>query len=441
MNFDIDLSLAQVIILVFLALVTLLTTAASTRSLVLIPGLVIFLATIGLALNWWGTPIQTWLISVQLRRSDLVLAVGVMFALNILFRFQQMRVEYISKQALVLLAINLYAGMVRGIHEGMLSGLQSVFFAIMVTGSVIAGSSLLLSIYENPRKVTHAILIGNVLWLLAILVQLFVNPSVIILSNYRLIGLTANPQAAALALSTFIIFCVWMLLTAETRKHKQLILMLLAIDCALLLWTGSRTGTIMAIAGTSILLYRNMGKAVLWLPIASIVLFLVVQITLAVTGTGESVGRVVSFENTRTTVLPVLLESFMRNPLFGVGVQDAGNSENSYVYGLAAYGLGMGLLIAIFLASSIVKCVRLWSIGRAKGHPLASLADLVVAYQFVYFLGALAEGFIIARVSPLLFQMVIYSTIGTYVLRHAHELEEHLYETEEEYEQLPYATA
>jgi hypothetical protein len=417
MSPEIDLSLAQIILLLFLGLVTIIVTAANSRSLLVIPALLIFLATIGLALDFFDRPIPTWLLPIQTRRSDLVLALGIIFSVNILFRAQHLELKYLSRQALLILAINLYASLVRGVHEGMLSSLQSVLFALAVSGSVVFGSTLILSLFHSPQMLLRAIPLANAIWLISILIQLFISPFSLVASNYRLLGLTPNPQAAALTLATFIISSLWFLIHAQTKKHKQYMLLMLGLNCLLVLWTGSRTGAIMSVAGGSIVLYRNAGRAILWIPLIAALLFIFVQISLSITGVSDSFQRVLSTENTRSSVLPMLLQSFLNNPLFGAGVQDAGASENSYILGLAAYGLGMGMLIFALLAVSIYKCKRLWSIGKDTRHPLAKYADLIVAYQFMYFLGALAEGYIIARVSPLLFQMILFSVLGTYVLK------------------------
>jgi len=134
-------------------------------------------------------------------------------------------------------------------------------------------------------------------------------------------------------------------------------------------------------------------------------------------GVGSSAQRLLSTENTRAGGWQQLLEVGLANPLLGVGVNDTGASENSYLLALAAYGVGglcMVLLVAAVSAFVVLRLLRL-RFGAAYRTPYGGLIDLVVGFNAMYFIGAVLEGYIVARISPLLFSMLIFGALAAYL--------------------------
>ena len=131
---------------------------------------------------------------------------------------------------------------------------------------------------------------------------------------------------------------------------------------------------------------------------------------------GNKAQRLTSTEDTRTSAWFGLWENAWSSPLIGLGVAEAGDSENSYLYAFASYGLGMLALIAMLVIVSGGLMLRLFMLRGRLEADQRSMIDLVMAYNAMYFAGAVFEGYLIARVAAPLVLMLIFSGLASRML-------------------------
>src|SRR5262249_46320666 len=82
----------------------------------------------------------------------------------------------------------------------------------------------------------------------------------------------------------------------------------------------------------------------------------------------------------------------------------------------AAFGVGMVVLVMLLVVVSIRECIRVWREAK-KGPGLRGVADVIVAFNIMYFTIATFEGIIMARVREILVWMVAFSALGMAVRR------------------------
>jgi hypothetical protein len=110
-------------------------------------------------------------------------------------------------------------------------------------------------------------------------------------------------------------------------------------------------------------------------------------------------------------------EQFRESPLFGAGSQqDAVHSENSFLLGLASYGIVMGGLILLLMFATGWQVLRVLRLRAYFDGIDRRLAELYLGFCGAYFAGSLLEGYIVSRVSAPLVMMVIFSGIGGWLV-------------------------
>lgn len=377
------------------------------------------ISVLGVATDWYDRVLPTWLLPVQMRRSEIYAGFSVLFAFAALFHFGRIPLSRVSMQGLTLMFAGVFIGGLRLLHHGLADGLLTIALALLATGSMTIALPGLLHSYDDCVRLLRSLALANLFWALAIFVQAAINPSGLMLGGtFRFTGLTANPQAAALALDVLAVVCLW--LAMNDSRWRVVWIGLLSVDVLMLMWTGSRTGALLFLIGAASVLYSRVGRAIFLMPVAGLGALLLYKVAGALVGSegvGSSAQRLLSTENTRAGGWRQLLEVGLANPLLGVGVDDTGASENSYLLALAAYGIGglfMVLLVAAVSAFVVLRLLRL-RFGAAFRTPYGGLIDLVVGFNAMYFIGAVLEGYIVARISPLLFSMLIFGALGAYL--------------------------
>ena len=354
--------------------------------------------------------VQTVWLPLQSRRSLFFLASGGAGLLMLLFHFHRGTGKRLPISAFLIASAGLYAALLRFVHGGGMDGTQSVLFAATTLTPLLLIPVLYLDTPDDLLKLMRVFALVNIVWVGMCMVQLVIDKSMLTLGNeFRFIGLQANPQHTGALMACFFVISLWILLN-ESKKYSIFLIALVGVNGILLMWTGSRTGVGMAVIGVSAILYSRAGRAILLLPVAGIIGYISLQV-LVNTFSIELLGfeRLTSTENTRDVAWKTLLEHAFANPVFGVGVEDAEKSENSWLYGFASYGFGMLLiLIAAALAASaeMLSSVR----TRFRAEPkYRNYLDFMVGLMAMYFAGALLEGYMISRVSPM---AVVFITLS-----------------------------
>src|SRR5262249_42468376 len=202
---------------------------------------------------------------------------------------------------------------------------------------------------------------------------------------------------AAILLSLGSVLSLWMAMHDPRRWHQGLWLLLFAAELSLLVWTGSRTGVLAFLLGTMIILHRRMGPNLLWIG-SGVSLAYLLSSWRGDWGLGEAATRLASAHDSgRADALARMVAAGLAHPIFGDGISDAGASENSYLLAFAAFGVGMVVLVMLLVVVSIRECIRVWREAK-KGPGLRGVADVIVAFNIMYFTIAMFEGIIMARV-------------------------------------------
>lgn len=357
--------------------------------------------------------VQTWLLSVQIRRAEIHLAFGVLLTLTVLFR-GGFAAAHVPFQGIMLLIMGLYAGALQFVHVDVTGATQTILFVLATIPCMIVAVPLLARDYDGCIKLLKTMMWVSVVWTFCCSVQFVLDPRALLNEQGRFWGMLANAQQAALLVSPLAITSLWMLLNDPQKRTKVLWTGLLAINLLFLVWTGSRTGALSFVVGASFVLYSRIGKAVLLLPVAALLVWglftLAVELKIY-----ENLERLVSTENTREQVWTNMLTNALENPLIGVGFSDAGGSENSYLLGFASYGIAYFLMTIILLLGSMWLCFNLLR-GRNYLEPQhRTLVDLFIGFNAMYFASAMFEGFMLGRSSTMQTMLLIFAGIGVWL--------------------------
>jgi hypothetical protein len=256
----------------------------------------------------------------------------------------------------------------------------------------------------------------NAVWAGATLIQLALDQRVLMVGpDARFVGMSPNPQAAALSLAPMICIGLWLIFNDSRRRWRPLWVGLVALDVVLLLWTGSRTGVGMTVLGAMAVMYRRLGRSIIFVPVVAGAAY---GLLLLVSGLRIDVvpERLATLQNTRAQVWAILIGKALEHPIIGVGREGAEASENSYLYGFAAFGIGMLLLMLLFTAVSAWQVARVIRVRALVPWSHRSVPDLIVAFNIIYFAGAVFEGYLLARVAGLLVLMLLFGAMATRVI-------------------------
>lgn len=358
-----------------------------------------------------------WLHPVQAARSPLVLLTSLLLFIGIIGHSSRFLGRPWPMQSFVLLLIGVYAGMLRMVHDGPGSGISSIVLAVVQLVPLIVVVSGLVGKWADLLSLLRMVGFSLFAWTGGVLVQWFVNPSALTLGNqFRFRGLTVNPQHAAVYLGMTVAITLWLVLNDPKRRLRTFWGFMTAAGLLMLAWSGSRTGAGIFTIAAVVAFYGRLGRAILIMP-AVIVAILVGNVILASLGIEVSnAARLTSLEDTRSNSWFAMLDTWRSSPVIGVGVDATPRSENSYLYGMASYGLGMGMLMILLLFISMFNVLRLMHLrGRASTH-VRGVIDLTIAFNGMYFAGAVLEGYLLARVSATLVLFAIFAGIGHRIL-------------------------
>jgi hypothetical protein len=388
----------------------------SLRSALLVLAAMLFLAGISVILDWDKTVYRTWLLPIQAYRSQLYAFFGVVLIGGMIPRIRVLSPRLISPHAWILLAISVYAGVLRMYHVDPTDGIFSIgmaFCTIVPIALVLTG---LLQLPDGPARLIRLIVWATLIWVGGVAVQLAVNPKLVLLgSHFRFTGLIANCNQAATMLSVVAVSSLWLSLNGR-KAARPFYATLTGVFLVMLLWTGSRGGFGMFVLGAAAVLYGRAGRAILFLPVFAVVVYALLSIGVAA-NVDLNTDRLLVTANSRAAPWSSLLRDGLANPIFGVGPGEIEGSENSYLLGFASYGAFMVLLMLAFIWIAGAHCLKLWRLRRWVDPDTASLIDLCIGQHIMYFAGSVFEGFMQARVGSNLLVILIYGGIGTVLIR------------------------
>jgi hypothetical protein len=383
-------------------------------------GMMLIASAMSLPMDWAGKILPTAWLPLQQRRSLIFLIAGLSALVMAIVHLRNLRGKPIAMMLVTLVVMGFYASLLRLQHEGMGPGFESFVYSFATLVPLLLVVPMSVDSPSDVVRLLRTVVLVNVLWIGMCALQFVSNSSYLTLGNqFRFVGMTSNPQHAGMLLSFFGVTTLWMLFNDQGAKLRTIYIMVLGVNLLMLVWTGSRTGIGMFAIGSAGVLYTRLGRAVLFMPVALVLAYVGFKVLVSVTGFDIGVDRIVSSQNTRDYAWWKLYTTGMENPLFGVGLEDAEKSENSWLYAFAAFGLGMLFLAMLATLFGGLQCLRAIKVRSSLAMDDRRILDLAVGAIAMYFAGAVLEGYMISRVSPALCFIMIYSNVASFMIRYA----------------------
>ena len=376
-------------------------------------GVMLFASSLGIPVEYNGKVITGIFFKLQLYRSELFLLCGMALACHVLVHIRETRGRFVSLQGSIIVVMGFYAALLRFIHSGAADGSESVLYAFFTLIPLLWALPLLIHDFSDVWRLLRTFAVVNAIWIGGVAAQIAINPSVVVIGReQRFIGLLGNPQHTGTLMAVFVALSLYLFLNDPLKRYKLIYLTLFGINTGFRAWAWSRTGLVMAVLAITGVLYARVGKAILWLP--AVAIFVAISLKLLEMA-GLSIGfeRLASTNNTRASAWSNLWHNGLDSPIVGKGVEGAGDSENGYLYGFAAYGIGMVMLIMILMLGTAYTSFKLWA--RRKYLPIEyrSLSDFLIGYFALYFGGSFFEGYMMARVASHLLFFLVFTGIAS----------------------------
>ncbi len=400
-----------------------LSLASRPRLVLPLVGLIMFIASLGLRIDkMTERPILTWLAPLQTYRSQLYVALGALlfFALPRLVGGGSLR---IPAQALVLFLIGAYNALMRLLHGDANQAALSLGIAVFAVLSFMLVVPLTLRDNDDAMKLERFVGYAGLAMLFATAVQIGLDQSAL-MAGPRFTGFTANPQFAAIVSASVCTNLVWLSMYDDRKWRKIMWLGGGAAFGVIVLWTGSRTGLGMAVLGLGCVLYRRLGNMILLLPVGALIAYPIFVFLSPDEDIELATSRLFEGGDTRTLSWQAMLETGMENPLIGVGVEDAGASENSFLLAFAGYGIGMVMLTMALAAVSAWVVLQAWRVRKRVWPEDRPLVDLIIAHNAMYLGSSMFEGIMLTRVGPSPVFILISACLSTYLLDRAKQYRE-----------------
>lgn len=391
----------------------------SKRWGILVPlvGMILF-GSMALPLDWNDRLRMTVWLPIQSERSLFYLLSGASGVLVVLLNTKRLAGKRLSISAMLFVASGFYASMLRFVHMGPSDGALSLALSFATLTPLLVTSMIFIEHPDDLRKMLRSVIFANIVWIGMSGVQLLSDPSMLTVGNEnRFVGLLSNPQHSGALMAFFTVISLWLMLN-ERGRVAIFLLGLVGVNAILLMWTGSRTGMGMTVIGVSAILYSRAGRAILLLPIAAILGYVVLKVMVDVFGISLlGFERLTSTEDTRTSAWSKLIDTGMNNIILGAGIDDVEKSENSWLYGFASYGIGMlGILLLMTVATAVEVAKTIRARFLVEPHYRNTL-DFMSGVLMMYFAGALLEGYMISRVSSTICFFLVISVANVNIRR------------------------
>lgn len=399
-----------------LLLAALLLVSKNLKALSWVAGAMLVLASISPHKPWNADRFSpTWILPLQMKRSMVLFVFAAVVLFGLLMQARKIRGVKFPALAAALLAIGLYMAFLRTVHEGVQDAIETAIGVVLTTFSLGIAATATTQDRAGMLNLLRSIAMAGLVWVGLVTVQFVLNRSLITVPQPpRFIGLGTNPQATAIFLGPVAVTLLWLALNDPWKLARLAWYPALGVFLMMLLWTGSRTGAAMFVLGAAAVTYTRLGKVVFLAPVVGLVLWILVSLM-------QSAGielsqRVVSTENTRAEVWGRLFESGLSSPIIGVGQGKDLGSENSYLLGFAAYGIGMLALIMLFVGMIAWISVKLLRAKKVLPASYGPYVDVCHAYFAAYVFGSIFEGYILARVASNLVMLLLFAGLAARLL-------------------------
>ena len=388
----------------------------SSRFSLLFIGAMLFLSGLGLGEDIQkGAEYHTWLFPLQSNRQAVYMACAGMVLLGGMIHAAKLNTRNIPGLGIGMMVLGIYMGTVTIFHTGMINGFAAIILAIFSMSAVMLVLASQLREWDDFVGMLRVLSFIGCVWTMACVVQFVVDKSALTtgFGLRRFIGLSGNPQHAAGLSAVMATLSFWLVLNDRSKFWKLLAVMAASTHIIFVLWTASRTGLALTLIGFTGILYARLGRAVFFAPIAGAVGYAVLTLAQNM-GVEFGFERLTSSDDTRSDKWNILWERGLSSPIVGVGLEDAGGSENGFLYGFASFGFGVPVIMMLIMLATMVVCLRLVKARFETPNPVGKrVIDLTLAFFAMYWAGNLFEGFGVARISPQLTYFLVFSCFAS----------------------------
>ncbi|MGA2582994.1 MAG: O-antigen ligase family protein [Tepidisphaeraceae bacterium] len=286
-------------------------------------------------------------------------------------------------------------------------------FGRFALGSILYTLTFIVLAYGLPRwiqspddfqRAINAVGITAAIFCGVTFLQTMVNRAVIVDGNGRLFGTTGNPQHCAVELALMLTPLCYLV----AGKGQKVIMRVLfgcvaAVAGIFLLWTGSRTGVLMALVGLVVMFRYRMGRLMLLASFAA----LFVMMFLSIYSTEDVVSEhLTSGEDTRSAIWEGQFQGFLAHPILGSDEGAFGYSENSYLATGARYGLVGVVPLLVFMWFGF-RAIRRLSRAKRNLGDMRLAADMVLGNLLSLAVGAWFEAYLLGVLTMMVYMIYI----------------------------------
>lgn len=368
-----------------------------------------------------GQVTKSFLAPLIALRQPLFLAMGLVLAVGALAHVGKLSIKRVSGGSYALVLVGCFVGLMQFYHAGAVDGVATIGIAMITLGIPALVVPSMLDEYEDFMQCVRTIAYAGLIWNFCVFLQFGINSSALTLgASRRFMGVAANPQHAACFLAIVGICSLFLSLNESHQRFRLLWIAQAAVCAAFIGWAGSRTGAVMFAIGAVAILYRRLGRAVLFLPVIVVVIGVAINVIQSFQFNVQT-ERLMSTEDTRSAVWRSMIETGMNNPIMGAGTRNAGGSENSFLLAFASFGAG-GLLCALLLVAVVVwQSFQLMRIRSYFDAHAGRLIDLQIGLFGAFFAGAMFEGYLVARISAMTVMFILFASMASRLLAIARE--------------------
>jgi hypothetical protein len=392
-------------------------------------GLLVFAGSIGPIIQQdarlYGTVTQSFMQPLQMQRPILYIGGGMGLLFGTLVHIQKLRGSPPPFAGVALLLMGMFCGVMEFVHTSPESGLLTAATSVATTGVMLVCIPMLVEDTEDWQWLFRAVAISCVIWIGASALQAVVNVRGVQLGNgNRFRGMSSNPQHAATFLATASTVVLFLVVNEASSRWRMVWTCALPLSVGMLLWTGSRTGAAMLTVGVVAVLWRRFGRSILVLPVTGVGILIFLKIMQAA-NVDLGLERLLSTDDTRSGVWVRMIETAADSPITGVGIREAGGSENSYLLAFASYGVVSFLIAVLVLVTSTSTAYALFRVRRLYQPYYQHTIDLLLGLIAMILAGSMFEGYLVARVSVMLPLLASSLCLATMLIRTAQRSRDH----------------
>lgn len=308
-----------------------------------------------------------------------------------------------SWAAKLLFLLQIYYAIRAGLEESPLRACVAGISCILLFIVTYKLSGMYVTSLKDIRQWLMTILMCGIVFLGLCAVQIPFGIAPLIMGN-RFSGLTSNPQVAAINLAFCCIISLYFVVSRQSSKITWYLSLISFLFLSIfLLWTGSRTGLLMALAGIAVLVSSDIRA----IGLSGIFVLAICGLLSLFDISPIGFERLVNGGDTRTEAWRLLLQRFMDNPIFGS--PEGRLTVESFPVVVLAYSGLIGALILMSCISCLAVGLNDLRIRSAGNKEYTLLTRLFIGLSIALCLGSLFEAFLfgISTTMVVLSQLVI----------------------------------